>query len=39
MTHYLRALAVRLRGLFRDRNADRELNDEIEMHLRLLTER
>jgi PadR family transcriptional regulator len=39
MTHYLRALAARLRGLFGDRRVDRELNDEIEAHLRLLTER
>src|SRR5262245_53475619 len=39
MTHYLRALAARLRGLFGDRRADRELDDEIETHLRLLTER
>src|SRR5262245_40092324 len=39
MTHYLRALAARLRGLFGDRKADRELDDEIETHLRLLAER
>src|SRR5262245_41725488 len=39
MTHYLRALAARLRGLFGDRRADRELDDEIETHLHLLTER
>jgi putative ABC transport system permease protein len=39
MTHYLRALMARLRGLFGGRGADRELNDEIETHLRLLTER
>jgi putative ABC transport system permease protein len=39
MTHYLRALAARLRGLFGDRRVDRELDDEIETHLRLLTER
>src|SRR5262245_14136284 len=39
MIHYLRALAARLRGLFGDRSADRELDDEIEAHLRLLTER
>src|SRR5215510_344130 len=39
MIHYLRALAARLRGLFGDRRADRELDDEIETHLRLLTER
>ncbi|HEY6401620.1 MAG TPA: ABC transporter permease, partial [Blastocatellia bacterium] len=39
MTHYLRALAARLRGLFGDRGADRELDDEIETHLRLLAER
>ena len=39
MIHYLRALAARLRGLFGDRRADREFDDEIETHLRLLTER
>jgi len=39
MIHYLRALAAKLRGLFGDRRADRELDDEIETHLRLLTER
>src|SRR5215831_18575201 len=39
MIHYLRAFAARLRGLFGDRGADRELDDEIETHLRLLTER
>jgi macrolide transport system ATP-binding/permease protein len=39
MTHYLRALMARLRGLFGDRRADREFDDEIEEHLRLLTER
>src|SRR5262245_54249487 len=39
MIHYLRALAARLRGLFGDRSADRELDDESEAHLRLLTER
>jgi len=39
MTDYLRALAARLRGLFGDRRADRDLDDEIETHLRLLTER
>jgi putative ABC transport system permease protein len=39
MIHYLRALAARLRGLFGDRRADREFDDEIEMHLRLLAER
>src|SRR5262245_8829535 len=39
MTHYLRTLAARLRGLFGDRKADQELDDEIEAHLRLLTER
>ncbi len=39
MIHHLRALAARLRGLFGDRGADRELNDEINTHLRLLTER
>ena len=39
ITHYLRALAARLRGLFGDRRADREFDDEVETHLRLLTER
>src|SRR5215475_6901332 len=39
MIHYLRAVAARLRGLFRDHSADRELDEEIEAHLRLLTER
>jgi predicted permease len=39
MTHYLRALMARFRGLFGDCGADGELNDEIETHLRLLTER
>jgi len=39
MIHHLRAMAARLRGLFGDRGADRELGDEIEAHLRLLTER
>src|SRR5262249_59398320 len=39
MIHYFRALAARLQALFGDRRADRELDDEIETHLRLLTER
>jgi putative ABC transport system permease protein len=39
MIHYLRVLAARFRGLFGNRRADRELDDEIETHLRLLTER
>src|SRR5215510_8543974 len=39
MIHYLRALVARVRGLFGDRRADQELDDEIETHLRLLTER
>ena len=39
MIDYLRAVAARFRGLLRDRGADRELDDEIETHLRLLTER
>src|SRR5262245_19074737 len=39
LTHYLRALAARLRGLFGDRRADQEFDDEVETHLRLLTER
>jgi putative ABC transport system permease protein len=39
MIDYFRALVTRLRGLFGDRKADQELDDEIEAHLRLLTER
>jgi putative ABC transport system permease protein len=39
MIDYLRALAARLRELFGDRKADRELNDEVETHMRLLAER
>jgi len=39
MIHHLRALAARLRGLFGDRRVERELDDEIEAHLRLLAER
>ena len=39
MTHYLRALAARLRALFGDRSAELDLDDEIEAHLRLLAER
>jgi len=39
MIHHLRALAARLRGLFGDRKANQELDDEIETHLRLLAER
>jgi hypothetical protein len=39
MTHYLRTLMARLRGLFGDRKADREFDDEIESHLRLLADR
>jgi putative ABC transport system permease protein len=39
MIDYFRVLAARLRGLFRDRKADRELDDEIKAHLCLLNER
>src|SRR5262245_10088159 len=39
MIHHLRSLAARLRGLFGDRRAEGELDDEIERHLRLLAER
>src|SRR5215813_4922902 len=39
MIHHLRALAARLRGLFGDRKANQELDDEIEAHLSLLAER
>src|SRR5262245_17531037 len=39
MIHQLRALASRFRSLFGGRKADRELDDEIETHLRLLAER
>jgi predicted permease len=39
MPYYLRSLAARVRRLFGDRRADLEFDDEIEAHLRLLTER
>ena len=39
MIHYFRVMVARLRGLFGDRRADQELYEEIETHLRLLTER
>jgi predicted permease len=39
MTDYLRALAARFRGILGKRSAYLELNEEIEAHLRLLTER
>ncbi|HKQ76065.1 MAG TPA: ABC transporter permease [Blastocatellia bacterium] len=39
MIHHLREMAARIRGLFGDRRAERELDDEIETHLRLLAER
>jgi putative ABC transport system permease protein len=39
MIDYFRAVVARLRGLFRDHSADRELDEEIEEHLRLLTNR
>jgi predicted permease len=39
MTSYLRTIVARLRGVFGDHRADQELDDEIETHLRLLTER
>src|SRR5215510_4486169 len=39
MAHYLRSLAARFRGLFGDRRAELELDEEIEAHLRLLNER
>src|SRR5215475_2372410 len=39
MIHYLRALAARIRGLFGNRRADQQLDDEIDEHLRLLAER
>src|SRR5262249_47961976 len=35
MTHYLRALAAKLRGLFGDRRADRDLDEEIEAQMLL----
>ena len=38
MTQHLRALMARLRGLFGDHRADQDLDEEIETHLRLLTE-
>jgi predicted permease len=39
MTSYLRTIAAKLRGLFGDRRADLEFDDEIETHLRMLAER
>jgi predicted permease len=39
MIQYLRDLAARFRRSLGDRRAERELDDEIELHLRLLTER
>jgi putative ABC transport system permease protein len=39
MIQYLRALAARFRRPLGDRRAERGLDDEIELHLRLLTER
>jgi putative ABC transport system permease protein len=39
MIHYLRVLVAKLRGLFGGRRAERELDDEIETHMRLLAER
>lgn len=39
MIHYLRVLVARVRGLFGDHRTERDLEDEIETHLRLLTER
>src|SRR5215475_8610601 len=39
MNCYLRAVMARLRGLFGGRRADRELDDEIETHLHMLTVR
>jgi len=39
MIHYLRVMAARFRGLLGDQRADRELDDEIKMHLCMLTER
>ncbi len=39
MIHYLRTLLSKLRGFFGDRKAEQELDEEIEMHLRLLAER
>jgi predicted permease len=39
MIHYLRALWARLRGLFGDRKAEREFDDEIRAHLESLAER
>jgi macrolide transport system ATP-binding/permease protein len=39
MIDHFRAVVARLLGLFGDRRADQELDDEIETHLRMLTER
>jgi putative ABC transport system permease protein len=36
---HIRALAAKLRGLFGDRKAERELDDEIEGHIHLLAQR
>jgi hypothetical protein len=38
MIYYLRALAARLRGLFGNRRAEGEFDEEIETHLRQLTD-
>ena len=39
MIHYLGVLAAKFRGFFGNRRAELELDEEIEAHLRLLTER
>jgi putative ABC transport system permease protein len=39
MTDYLRALVARLLGLFGNRNAGQDFDDEIQSHLEMLTER
>lgn len=39
MLSRLRILCARLKDLFRQRKADRDFNNELEMHLQLLTER
>jgi macrolide transport system ATP-binding/permease protein len=39
MIDHLRTIVARLRGLFGDRRADQELDDEIQAHIALLAER
>jgi putative ABC transport system permease protein len=39
MIHYLRAICVKLRGMFGDRRVDRDFDVEIKAHIQLLIER